>query len=94
MELKLLEKKEAPLLSRTEVKAELTFENATPSNEQVRDKIASLMSVNNSLVVIKNIYTKFGARKASVNALVYSDENTLKRIEPKIKEKDINIRFK
>jgi ribosomal protein S24E len=87
MKLTITEKKEAPLLSRTEVKAELTFDKATPSTEQLKQQLASTLSADQKLIVIKKINTSFGSTKADTVAYVYSDEKSMKLIEPKQKEK-------
>ena len=44
MELEIKEKQENKLLNRLEVKGTLTFEGATPSNEQIRDSLASTLN--------------------------------------------------
>lgn len=86
-EVKILEKKESPLLNRTEVSAEIVYSGATPKNEEVKAKIASALSQKENLVVIKSIYTSFGHTKAKVSAYVYANEKEMAKIEPKKKEK-------
>ena len=88
MQLKIIEKKEKPLLSRTEVTAELAFEKAaTPSKEQIIQQLASTLSADQKLIVIKKVNTSFGSTQADVTAYVYSDEKSMKSIEPKPKAK-------
>lgn len=82
-EIKIIAKKEAPLLLRTEVAAEATYGGAVPKKEEVSSKIASLLSAKESLVVVKKIQTKFGQKKAAVYAYVYNDEKSRSEIEPK-----------
>jgi len=86
MELKITEKKEEPLLSRVLITAEAAFENATPSNKEVKAKLASALKADEKLIVIKHIYTGFVQRKAKVIAYVYSSEEEQKKIEPKEKK--------
>ena len=87
MELKITKKKENPLLFRAEAEAEaIFFKEPTPKTEDVRKKIASMEKANENLVVVKSIYTSFGAGKAKVLAYIYKSEEDLKKIEPKKKE--------
>jgi ribosomal protein S24E len=87
MDLKITEKKEEPLLSRIKLIGEIGFEGATPSYEEVKKKIVSSLNCDEKLTVIKNIYTKFGIRKADFLAYIYKNEEAMKKIEPKQKEK-------
>jgi len=87
MNLKILEQKDEPLLSRKEIKAELTFEGtATPSNDTVKKAIAKNLKADEKLVVVKSIYTTYGTNNADVNAYVYASEKEMTNIEPKKKD--------
>jgi len=86
MELKVTSKKEEPLLSRTMVEAELVFEKATPSNEEIRSKLAQSLGKDEKLVVIKNAHTSYGLKKAKITSYVYDDEKLKEKIERKIKK--------
>jgi len=87
MDIKITEKKEEGPLSRVRLTGEIIFESVTPSNEEVKKKVASSVNCDEKLIVIKNIYTKFGLKKASVSAYAYKNEEAMKKIEPKPKEK-------
>ncbi len=87
MDLKITEKKEEALLSRVKLKGEVVFEAATPSYEEVKKKISSSINCDEKLIVIRNLYTNFGIKKADIYAYVYNDEKSMKNIEPKPKEK-------
>jgi len=80
-------RKENPLIGRIEVKGEITFQGATPSNDLVQKEVADKMKVDPSVVKIKSIYTKYGSTKAVVTAHVYPTKADLDRFEPKKKEK-------
>ena len=82
MNIKILEKKEAPLLSRTEVKAQLTFSGATPSTSEVTKALAKNLSADEKTVLVRDISTKFGFKEAKATAHVYKKEEDMKRIEP------------
>lgn len=82
LELNITDKKEEKLLSRLKVEGKLKFEgSSTPSNDQVRELIAKNLGKDDKLVVVKNIYTKYGAASADVLAYVYDNERKLKELE-------------
>lgn len=83
MELKIISKKEEPLLARARVDVELTFEKATPSINEVKDSIVSKLGKDKNLVVVKGIYNEFSLRKAKGIVHIYTDESMLKKIEVK-----------
>ena len=87
MELKIINKKEEPLLSRTMVEAEITFEKTTPSGREVKSRLAKDLGKDEKLIVVKGIHTYLGSKKAKNLSYVYENEESLKRIEPRTKEK-------
>tara|TARA_Y100000310_G_scaffold255534_1_gene263005 strand:- start:1070 stop:1531 length:462 start_codon:yes stop_codon:yes gene_type:complete len=87
MELKIINKKEEPLLSRTKVEAEVVFEKTTPSREEIKSKLGKDLGKDEKLIVVKNIYTQYGQKKAKNLSYVYEKEEDLKRIEVEKKEK-------
>ena len=87
MDLKVIEKKEEPLLSRTKIVSQINFNAATPSAKDVKSKIASSVNADESLIVIKSIYTNFGFKKADVTAYLYKDKKEMESIEIKPKER-------
>lgn len=87
MDLKMIEKKEEPLLSRVKLKAEINFDSVVPSNKDVRAKVASHQKASENLIVVKNISTIFGSKSAKITCYQYEDEKKLKLIEPKEKAK-------
>ena len=88
MEIKIIQKKKNPLLSRLEVEAEASFLNeATPKKGDVKKKIASMEKADENLVVVKNISMKFGEGKANFLTYIYESKDKLIGIEPKKKSK-------
>lgn len=81
MDLNITHKEDQKLLSRTEISAGISFDKATPSNDQVRDEIAKKVGKDSKLIVVKNIYTKFGKKYADVLAYAYDDEKVMKKVE-------------
>lgn len=72
---------------RTVINAELDYDKVTPSNDEVKKKLAAVVSADESLVVVKKIANKYGLRKAIVTAYVYNNAEGLKKIEPRPKVK-------
>ena len=81
MELKILNKKEEPLLSRIKVESEIEFESATPSEKEVKSGLAKTLGKDEKLLDIKGIYTLYGLKKAKVLCYAYENEEILKRIK-------------
>lgn len=92
--LKIIEQKEAPLLLRKELKAEISFEKATPSNAEIKSRIAKQLSVNENVVAIKKIDTQFGERRAIVYANIYNKADALLRYEKEKKKKEAGAEAK
>ncbi|MDO8740653.1 MAG: hypothetical protein Q7J54_03730 [Candidatus Woesearchaeota archaeon] len=83
MELKITEQKQNTFFSRTEIKAQLLYEGKTPSIPEIRKALASQLKKEESLVIVKNILTKFGFNRAVVEATAYSKKEDLEKAEPK-----------
>ncbi|MBT4651637.1 hypothetical protein HOC13_03900 [Candidatus Woesearchaeota archaeon] len=81
MELEIKEKQENKLLNRLEVKGTLTFEGATPSNEQIRDSLASTLNKDKELIIMKHIYSKFSYQEAEFLAFVYDNQEARDKTE-------------
>jgi|SRR3989338_3298035 len=87
MDLKIISKKQDPLLSRVKVEAEIVFDKTTPSRGEIKSKLAKDLGKDEKLIAVKGIYMDYGLKKARNVSYVYENEESLKRIEPKIKEK-------
>lgn len=87
MELKIINKKDEPLLSRMMVEADITFEKATPTKEEVKSKLAQVLGKDEKLIVVKGMYNTYGLKKAKSISYLYEDEKLKERIEAKIKKK-------
>ncbi len=83
MEMKISQKTEKPLLSRTEMQGTISFEASTPSRLEVRKKISEALKVDESLVMVKEIATSFGEKSAKVTAHVYKTKEDAAKFEPK-----------
>lgn len=87
MDMKILQEKEAPLLSRREITAEISYIGTTPKTGDVAALLAANMKADQKLLVVRNIYQDFGFQKAKVIAYHYMSEEDKNRYEPKKKEK-------
>lgn len=81
MDLKIVEKKEQPLLKRTSVKGLVGFESSTPSRPELRKKVAEALKAVEANVVIGSIKTAFGEKKAAFVANIYSSPQDLDKYE-------------
>jgi len=82
MKIEITEKKDNPLLSRQEIKGSLTFNTATPSNDELHANLAKQLNVDKELIKIKKIGTHYGASKADFLVFVYISKEELEKIEP------------
>ena len=83
MELEIIEKKDNPLLNRTEVKFKVKHQGEkTPERELVKNDLAEMLKVNKSLVIIDYIRPGFGIAVSSGYAKIYKSVEDAKRVEP------------
>ncbi|MFH1439406.1 MAG: hypothetical protein ABIG89_02495 [Candidatus Woesearchaeota archaeon] len=83
MELEIQKQRETPLLARRRITAMVNFQKATPSRANIRDGIAKKLNVNDELVIVRHIYTKYGKNEAKVIAHVYKDNKFIEKLEGK-----------
>ena len=83
MELEIIEKRENPLLNRTEVKFRVKHQGEkTPERELVKSDLAEMLKVNKSVVIIDYIRPSFGMAISSGYAKIYKSIEDAKKIEP------------
>ncbi len=82
MDVKVLERKDNPLLERAEVKFRVAYDGATPSRQEVRKKLTAILNSDKSLTVIDGMKTDYGSKTATGYAKVYASEKALEN-EPK-----------
>ena len=81
MELDIIDEDENPMLHRTDVRFQMTHEEATPSRLSVRDSLAAKLNKDAGEVVIRKLDTKYGMRKTVGYAKVYEDADHAKKVE-------------
>ncbi len=81
MKITIQEKKENPFLNRVEVKGNVSFEGATPSNDKMIESLAKEFKTEAVLVVMKKIDTKFSFQEAGFLAFVYKNQESRNKTE-------------
>ncbi|MBI2664481.1 hypothetical protein HYX10_04020 [Candidatus Woesearchaeota archaeon] len=83
LEIKISDKVEEPLLSRSAFRGLISFDAATPSRAEVRKKVAEALNADFSVVSITAISTRFGSKSAAIAAHVYKTKEDLEKFELK-----------
>lgn len=88
MDIKILSEEKA-VLPRKEISLEVKFEGSTPKRLDLKKEVAKKTKSKEDLLIVKKIFTDYGANVAKVLVYVYDDEDSLKRIEyAKVLEKN------
>ena len=84
MELEITEQNDNPLLSRQEIKVVIKHnEDSTPRRNQVIKNLAEHLKANRELVIIDHLKNAYGKTETHGYAKVYSDKESLTKIETK-----------
>ncbi len=82
MEINVNEKIENPLLNRTEIHFDCTYQGeATPKIMDVKSRLVATLDVDKNLLVVHNLKPSYGEGKAIGYAKVYDSEESLAKIE-------------
>jgi small subunit ribosomal protein S24e len=81
MEIEIVDEEENPMLHRTDVRFELTHDEATPSRLSVRDSLAAKLNKDSAEVVVHGLDTKFGMRRTVGYAKVYESPDHARDVE-------------
>jgi len=81
MNVDIIEEEENPMLHRTDVRFEVTHDEATPSRLSVRDSLAAKLNKDAEEVVVHELDTKFGMRTSVGYAKVYETPGHAKDVE-------------
>jgi len=72
------------ILHRTEITFEIEHLGmGSPNRIEVRDKLAALQSAKTELTFIKKMKSRFGKPMVRGLAIIYADEETAQKLEPK-----------
>jgi small subunit ribosomal protein S24e len=81
MDIDIIAEDENPMLHRTDVRFEITHDEATPSRLSVRDSLAAKLNKDSAEVVVHELDTKFGMRKTVGYAKVYESPDHARDVE-------------
>ncbi|AUX09640.1 30S ribosomal protein S24e [Halalkaliarchaeum desulfuricum] len=81
MEIDVISEEENPMLHRTDVRFEISHDDATPSRLSVRDSLAAKLDKDSAEVIVHELDTKFGMRKTIGYAKVYDSPEIAKDVE-------------
>jgi len=81
MDIDIITEDENPMLHRTDVRFEITHDEATPSRLSVRDSLAAKLNKDSAEVVVHELDTKFGMRKTIGYAKVYESPDHARDVE-------------
>jgi small subunit ribosomal protein S24e len=82
MEITINEKIDNPLLNRTEIRFECTYQgDATPKVLDVKNRLVATLNVDKNLLVVHNLKPSYGEGKANGYAKLYDSEESLAKIE-------------
>ena len=81
MEIDIISEKENPMLHRTDVRFEVTHEEASPSRLSVRDSLAAKLNKDSDEVVVHKLDTKYGMRTTVGYAKVYETSDAASEVE-------------
>ena len=81
MDIDIVDESENPMLHRTDVRFELTHEDATPSRLSVRDSLAAMLNKDSAEVVVRELDTKYGMRQTVGLAKVYDTPEDARDVE-------------
>jgi ribosomal protein S24E len=84
MEIEVIQKKDSPLLSRTEISFKIKHpKESTPKRSEVREELALQMSVKKNCVVIDNMQAEFGKPETIGFAKIYLKDKDAREYERK-----------
>ena len=87
MKMEILRENENKLLHRKELNIVLRDLVATPSKKDIVSAVSAHFGASESAIVLGSVQQEFGKKEARFNVKVYENEDALKKIEPKPKEK-------
>lgn len=84
MEINIIQKTENPLLDRTEIEFDCTYQgDSTPKIMDVKNKLVAVLDADKTLLVVDVLKPQFGEGKAVGYAKVYDSAESLTSIERK-----------
>ncbi|MEM3408410.1 MAG: 30S ribosomal protein S24e [Candidatus Micrarchaeia archaeon] len=88
VEVKILEKKDNPILKRKEVKCLVDFEAGTPKKEEIQQAIAKALTAHPELVYINEFIVRAGAKQGKAEVFLYDSKDILEKMHKKKEKKE------
>ncbi|MCL7413423.1 MAG: 30S ribosomal protein S24e [ANME-2 cluster archaeon] len=73
MDIEIIRERDNPLLDRNEITFNISNTGATPSRDDVKNKLVAMLNSRYNLVVLGNLATEYGTQKTVGYAKIYSD---------------------
>ena len=83
MEINITKDWENSLLDRKEITFNISHTGATPSRDEIKNKLVAQLNSRHELVIVDNIGTEYGTQNTSGYAKIYSDVERANEIENK-----------
>ena len=83
MEINITKDWENPLLDRKEITFNISHTGATPSRDEIKNKLVAQLNSRHELVIVDKIRTEYGTQNTSGYAKIYSDVERANEIENK-----------
>ena len=83
MEINITKDWENPLLDRKEITFNISHTGATPSRDEIKNKLVAQLNSRHELVIVDKIRTEYGTQNTSGYAKIYSDVVRANEIENK-----------
>ncbi|MEM4133943.1 MAG: hypothetical protein QXO35_01390 [Candidatus Micrarchaeia archaeon] len=88
VEVKILDKKDNPILKRKEAECLINFEAGTPKKEEIQQAIAKALTANPELVYINKFVVRAGAKQGKAEVFVYESKDMLDKMHKKKEKKE------
>jgi ribosomal protein S24E len=83
MHIDIINKQDAPLLSRQEIQAKIGYTGKVPSRRELIGELAKKLNAKPELLVIKKIKPRYGLEQADITAYAYASRDWLDKVEKK-----------
>lgn len=83
MEINITKDWDNPLLDRKEITFNISHTGATPSRDEIKNKLVALLNSKHELVIVDKIGTEYGTQNTTGYAKMYSDVDRANEIENK-----------
>ena len=83
MEINITKDWDNPLLDRKEITFNISHTGATPSRDEIKNRLVAQLNSRHELVIIDKIRTEYGTQNTSGYAKIYSDVERANEIENK-----------